>query len=309
MEASSQPVLSPPQLVEYLSTAPGRCIIVDNTSDQTIADAYPLFLRNGISVVTPNKKAFSGSLALWNAIRAAAAIAHSPTNPSSGDAGLLYHEGTVGAGLPVVSTLKDLVATGDQVTRIEGVFSGTMSFLFNRFAPLAGRGGTWSAEVAHARHLGVTEPDPRDDLNGRDVARKLVILARLAGLEVDGTHAVQVQSLIPKQLEGVDGVDAFMRQLPAFDAAMEAIKTEAEDEGRVVRFVGSVDVVKQELRVGVERFDRGHPIAALKAGDQLVSFHTRRYGDRPLVIQGPSASGELTAMGVISDLIKVVQRL
>ena len=163
-------------LAAYLSSAPGRAILVDNTSDPKLAASYPVFLRQGVSVVTPNKKGFSGDLSLWRDIFAAAA---------EGKA-VVYHESTVGAGLPVISTLRDLVDTGDEVTRIEGVFSGTLSFLFNTFAPSSGGGGgasaKWSEVVAKAKELGYTEPDPRDDLNGMDVARKLTILARIAGL-------------------------------------------------------------------------------------------------------------------------------
>lgn len=183
--------MTPQEIVSYLSAAPGRAVLVDNTSDQSLANAYPLFLRAGISVVTPNKKAFSSDLSLWRDIFAAAA---------AGSA-LVYHESTVGAGLPVISTLRDLVATGDEVTRIEGVFSGTLSFLFNTFAPASGTSSAkWSEVVSQAKQLGYTEPDPRDDLNGMDVARKLTILARIAGLDVQSPTSFPVQSLIPEEL-------------------------------------------------------------------------------------------------------------
>jgi homoserine dehydrogenase len=250
-------------------------------------------------VVTPNKKAFSGSYKLWQDISAAAA--------SSGAA--VYHESSVGAGLPVISTLKDLVDTGDSVTRIEGVFSGTMSFLFNSFAPTEGTGGKWSAEVAKAKELGYTEPDPRDDLNGLDVARKLTILARLVGLQVESPTSFPVQSLIPKELESVASGDEFLQRLPEFDAQMEETKSSAEKEGKVVRFVGSIDVAKKEVEVGLQKFDRSHPIAALKGSDNIISFYTKRYGANPLIIQGAGAGGEVTAMGVTADLLKVLQRV
>ena len=280
LSASSQPVLSPQEIIEYLVNAPGKCIIVDNTSNQTVADSYASFLRKGISVVTPNKKAFSGSYEGWQDIFSAA---YSPNNPSGG---LVYHESSVGAGLPVISTLKDLVETGDEVQRIEGVFSGTMSFLFNTFAPTEGKGGRWSEEVKKAKDAGYTEPDPRDDLNGVDVARKLVILARLAGLEVESTSSFPVQSLIPKELESVRSGEEFMEKLSEFDGQMDKVKSEAEGEGKVVRFVGSIDVAKKDVRVGLEKFEKGHPIAALKGSDNIISFYTKRYGSNPLIIQG-----------------------
>lgn len=253
---------------------------MDNTSSQDLANLYPDFLRQGINIVTPNKKAFSSDLKLWDDIFSEA---YSSTRP---DGGFVYHESSVGAGLPVISTLNDLVETGDKILKIEGVFSGTMSFLFNSFAPVEGPGGKWSQEVKRAKDLGYTEPDPRDDLNGLDVARKLVILARIAKLEIQNTSAFPVESLIPKQLEGVTTGDEFLDRLGEFDEEMESIKEEAKKEGKVVRYVGSIDVEKKEVRVGLEKFEIGHPIAALKGSDNIISFHTKRYGNNPLIIQG-----------------------
>lgn len=274
-------------------------MLVDNTSSQDVADAYPQVLEKGISIVTPNKKAFSGSYKLWQDI----------FNAASTSGAMVYHESSVGAGLPVISTLKELVDTGDEVTRIEGVFSGTMSFLFNSFAPTEGKGGKWSEEVKKAKDLGYTEPDPRDDLNGLDVARKLTILARLAGLQVESPTSFPVQSLIPKELESAGSGEEFMQRLHEFDGQMEDVKVQAEKEGKVVRFVGSIDVGKREVKVGLEKFDRSHPIAALKGSDNIISFYTKRYGANPLIIQGAGAGGEVTAMGVTGDLIKVLERL
>jgi len=298
LAASNQTPPSLPQVVEYLAGAPAKVVLVDNTSSQDVADAYPLFLSRGVSIVTPNKKAFSGSYQLWKDIFAAAA--------ASGAA--VFHESSVGAGLPVISTLKDLVDTGDEVTKIEGVFSGTMSFLFNSFAPTSGSGGKWSAEVTKAKELGYTEPDPRDDLNGLDVARKLTILARLSGLEVESPSSFPVQSLIPAELESVASGDEFLQRLPEFDARMEETKAAAEREGKVVRFVGSIEVATKQVKVGLETFDRSHPIAALKGSDNIISFYTKRYGANPLIIQGAGAGGEVTAMGVTSDLLKVLSQ-
>jgi homoserine dehydrogenase len=280
LENSKQPVLDLPGILVYLGTAPGKCILVDNTSNQEIAESYPSFLKHGISIVTPNKKAFSDTLGLWRDIFT---VAYSPQNPSGG---LIYHESSVGAGLPVISTLRDLVETGDEVVKIEGVFSGTMSFLFNSFAPVEGQGGKWSAEVRKAQELGFTEPDPRDDLNGLDVARKLVILARIAGLDVEGTNAFPVQSLIPKELEAVASGGEFLERLGEFDAGMDRLREDAQDEGKVIRFVGSVHVGSKEVKVGLEKFDKGHPIAALKGSDNIINFYTKRYGSNPLIIQG-----------------------
>ncbi|KAL4810292.1 homoserine dehydrogenase [Aspergillus unguis] len=296
--------LTPEEIAKYLSSAPGRSVLVDNTSDPALASSYPVFLRSGISVVTPNKKGFSSDLALWKDIFAAA---------SEGKA-LVYHESTVGAGLPVISTLKDLVATGDEVTRIEGVFSGTLSFLFNTFAPASGSSSAkWSEVVSQAKELGYTEPDPRDDLNGMDVARKLTILARIAGLDVQAPDSFPIESLIPDELASLpsssDGISQFMTRLPEFDGQMAAIKEGAEKAGKVVRYVGSVDVGKKEVRVGLQQFDKDSAIAGLKGSDNIISFYTRRYGSNPLIVQGAGAGGDVTAMGVTADLLKVLERL
>ena len=287
------------KVIDYLAAAPAKAILVDNTSSQDVAEAYPLALSKGISVVTPNKKAFSGSYQLWRDIFTAATTSGAK----------VYHESSVGAGLPVISTLKDLIDTGDTVTKIEGVFSGTMSFLFNSFAPTDGQGGQWSEEVKKAKALGYTEPDPRDDLNGLDVARKLTILARLAGLPVESPTSFPVQSLIPKELESCSSGDEFLEKLPAFDNQMEQTKAAAEAAGKVVRFVGSIDVAAKQVKVGLEMFDRSHPIAALKGSDNIISFYTQRYGANPLIIQGAGAGGDVTAMGVTGDLIKVISQI
>lgn len=297
--------LSPEEIATYLSKAPGRAVLVDNTSDPTLANSYPVFLRKGISIVTPNKKAFSSNLALWRDIFSSAATADA----------LVYHESTVNAGLPIISTLRDLVATGDKVTRIEGVFSGTLSFLFNQFAPVSPTGAEkkWSEVVAQAKELGYTEPDPRDDLNGTDVARKLTILARIAGLEVENSDSFPIESLIPKELEslpaGSDGAAQFMQRLGEFDEQKEKVKKDAEAEGKIVRYVGSVDVGSKTVKVGMQKFDKGSAVTGLKGTESIVNFYTERYGESPLIVQGAGAGGPVTAMGVTADLIKVLERL
>ncbi|KAL9083609.1 MAG: hypothetical protein Q9159_005680 [Coniocarpon cinnabarinum] len=309
LNTSTTPPLQATQLAEFLSKAPGRAVVVDNTSSQEIAEAYPLYLQNGISVITPNKKAFSADLPLWDGVFGSAANGDAP-NPAT--AGFVYHEPTVGACLPVICTLKDLIDTGDIVERVEGVFSGTMSFLFNTYMashPHPGAGDPkFSAEVRKAKDLGFTEPDPRDDLNGLDVARKLTILARLCGLRVQSPTSFPVQSLIPKELESCRSGEEFMSRLPEFDHEIDALKKEAEAEHKVLRYVGSADLVKGELEVGLRKYDPSSPIGGLKGAASVISFKTKRYVD-PLVVQGAGAGGELTAMGVTADLIRVMERL
>ena len=157
-----------------------------------------------------------------------------------------------------------------------------------------------------SKSLGYTEPDPRDDLNGLDVARKLTILARIAGLKIESPTAFPVQSLIPKELESCKSGDEFMEKLPQYDDEMEKVKAAAEKSGKVVRFVGSIDMAKKEVKVGLEEFEKSSAIAGLKGADNIISFHTKRYGAQPLIVQGGGAGGEVTAMGVTSDLLKLL---
>ncbi|KAL7275137.1 Homoserine dehydrogenase [Rhizina undulata] len=303
--AGTAPLSFPDETLKFLTSAPGPVILVDNTSSEALASSYPAFLAKGVHIVTPNKKGFSSDISLWESIYAASA------NGGNKDGGYVFHESTVGAGLPVLSTVKELIETGDEIRKIEGVFSGTMSFLFNSFAPLDGNnGGKGFAEcVAQARDLGYTEPDPRDDLNGLDVARKLTILARLSGLNVATPTSFPIQSLIPAPLESAASADEFLQGLGAFDGDMEKVKAEAEAKGAVVRYVGSLDVVSKQVQVGLQIFDKTSAIAGLKGSDNIISIYTKRYGDRALIIQGAGAGAEVTAMGVLGDLIKVLQRL
>ena len=314
------------EIADYLASAPKggggntqrcRSILVDNTSDQKVAEAYPHFLSKGVSIVTPNKKAFSSSFELWQELVSAAAMSTA----------MVYHESSVGAGLPIISTLKDLLVTGDEVLRIEGIFSGTMSYLFNTFAPVGDRKGSeaaikWSDIVIQAKDAGFTEPDPREDLNGMDVARKLTILARLAGLQIAGPMDFPVQSLIPQALQGNSpsksptssshqlSTEDFLKRLPEHDQEIESYKSEAKALNKVVRYVGSIDLARKSLQVGLKMVEPASPIATLKGSDNLICFYTRRYGiENPLVIQGAGAGAEVTAMGVTADLIRVIERL
>lgn len=294
---------TPEEIAAYLTSTPGRAILVDNTTDLGLAQAYPTFLNQGVSIVTPNKKGFSESMALWNEIFAAA---------TQGNA-LVYHQCTVGGTLPILSTLRDMLATGDEVLRIEGVLSGTLSYLFDTFMPAAGASETrWSSLVAHALEIGETEPDPRDDLNGLDFARKLTIIARVLGLDVADAISFSVESLIPEELrslsDSVEGSKQFMKELPKYDCRMDLARAEAGKQGKVLRYYGSIDVPTKVIKVGLQQVDGGSPIAKLN-GSQLVSIYTKRYGATPLMLKGGGGGGEITAMGLMADLLKAMERL
>lgn len=296
---SKKPGMKPAEIVAFLKKSPLPSILVDNTSNQLIASSYPLFIKAGISVATPNKKAFSSDIKLWNEIFDYAG------KPGYG---LCYHESSVGAGLPLISPLKEMIQTGDEVIKIEGIFSGTLSYIFNEFSTTKPSDVKFSDVVKVAKQKGYTEPDPRDDLNGLDVARKVTILARISGLPVKDAKSFPVQSLIPKELESVASGDEFLEKLPEFDDRMENLKKEAAKEGKVLRFIGSVDVPNKKTSVQILKYDASHPFASLKGSDNVISIKTKRYTN-PLIIQGAGAGAAVTAMGVLGDVIKIAQRI
>lgn len=297
--ADAKPLLSTNDLVKFLKESKKPSILIDNTSNSSIAEAYPRFVEAGISIATPNKKAFSSELSLWNAIFNALEA------PSGG---LVYHEATVGAGLPIIGPLRDLVATGDKIETIEGIFSGTLSYIFNEFSTTEASDVKFSDVVKVAKELGYTEPDPRDDLNGLDVARKVTILARISGFNVESPTSFPVESLIPKPLESVESSDEFMQHLPEFDSDIQKAKDAALAENKVLRFVGRVDFKNNKVSVEVGKYGFDHPFASLKGSDNVVAFKTERYPN-PLIIQGAGAGAEVTAHGVLADAIKIAERI
>ena len=200
----------------------------------------------------------------------------------------------MGAGLPVITTLRDLVDTGDEVLAIEGIFSGTLAWLFNRFDGSQ----PFSALVAQARSMGYTEPDPRDDLSGVDVARKLVILAREAGHALS-LEQVQVESLVPALLRD-GGVDNFMARLGESDASLLQ-----RLQGARARGTALCGTARCGRCLGRPELPADHAFANLRLTDNVVQFRTRRYCDNPLVVQGPGAGPEVTAAGVFADLLRV----
>ncbi|MBL8245088.1 MAG: bifunctional aspartate kinase/homoserine dehydrogenase I, partial [Rhodanobacteraceae bacterium] len=257
-----------------------------------VADHYPKWLAAGIHVLTPNKQAGGGPLARYRAVQAAA---------KSGRARWRY-EATVGAGLPVIGTLRDLIDTGDRIERIEGIFSGTLAYLFNRFDGQA----PFSELVRQAKQAGYTEPDPRDDLSGLDVARKLVILGREMGLElsVDNVH---VESLVPAALADAS-VDGFLQGLSSFDEPMRQRFEAARDNQQVLRYCAVLDA-SGRAEVALKALPAFHPFAHIALTDNIVSFATARYRNNPLSVRCPGAGPDVTAAGVFADLLRVAAGL
>jgi len=282
-------------------------VVVDNTSSDEIARLYPLWLKNAWNIVTPNKKALSSDLSLWEDIKASLG-----PNPYT-DLRLGY-EATVGAGLPIIRALTDLVETGDEIIKIEGVLSGTLSYIFNEYSSASSganvTGPSFSTIVSVAREKGYTEPHPGDDLNGADVARKLTILSRLvpslSSHLPEGYKSVSITSLVPDELATVTSGDEFVKRLADFDARYEKLKEEAKAEGKVLRYAGVVDVQSGSIKAALEKYPVTHPFAtSLQGSDNIIAFHTKRYPVRPLIVQGAGAGAVVTAMGVLGDVLKL----
>ena len=211
-------------------------------------------------------------------------------------------EANVGAGLPVVSTLRDLIASGDEIVRIDGILSGTLSYLFNTFDGSV----PFSSLVADAHGLGFTEPDPRDDLSGQDVARKLLILARQIGLKMD-LGDVKVDSLVPAPLARGKYSSRFLKAYQRYDGAIANRVRRAATRDAVLRYVGTLE--RGRARAGLKEFPRSHPVASAKGSDNVIAFTTKRYARTPLVVQGPGAGADVTAMGIFSDILKLLHYL
>lgn len=262
-------------------------VIVDCTSNDDMASLYSQWLSQGIHVVTPNKKANSGPLKRYQEIRAAAR-------------GSFYlDQTTVGAGLPLLSTLRDLMRTGDEIIEISALVSGTLSFIFNSFNGQ----NKFSEVLLQARAKGYTEPDPRDDLSGSDVARKIVTLAREGRLEIS-MEDLKIQDLVPEKLRKLKTSEEFLARAAEMDGEMEKLRKRAADAGEVLRYVGTVNA-RGKGSVGLRKFALTHPMAHVSGTDNLVMFRTRRYDQQPLIVQGPGAGPEVTAGGVLADLVRL----
>jgi aspartokinase/homoserine dehydrogenase 1 len=268
--------------------------IVDCTADPGIAGHYYDWLRKGIHVITPNKKANSGPLDQYLKLRALQRQSYTH----------YFYEATVGAGLPTVSTLRGLLETGDKILQIEGIFSGTLSYIFNNFKD----GRAFSEVVGEAKEAGFTEPDPRDDLSGTDVARKVIILARESGLKLELSN-IPVESLVPEPLRACASAQEFMQQLPKFDPEFAKKQEDADNAGEVLRYVGVVDVTNQKGVVELRRYKKDHPFAQLSGSDNIIAFTTRRYKNQPLIVRGPGARAQVTTGRIFRDILRLASYL
>ncbi len=254
--------------------------LIDTTAS---AGTLPLLRRaieRGATVAMSNKKPLAGPQADWDELV---------------KSGRVYFETTVGAGLPVINTLQALLATGDEVEQIQGCFSGTLGYLFSQLES----GAAFSQALADAKAQGFTEPDPRDDLSGADVARKAVILARLIGRKLEVAD-VKLEGLFPADMAGLSR-DEFMANLGRLDADYAARAAKAKAQGKVLRYVATV--TPETCKVGLEQVPAPSDIGALSGPDNIVVIQTKRYHDNPLIIKGPGAGLPVTAAGVFADIL------
>jgi homoserine dehydrogenase len=259
---------------------PSPCIVVDVTAQDGAETQLAAAVGDGHRVVLANKKPLCASLDLFHALTSA---------------GQTRYEATVGAGLPIVSTLRSLIDTGDQIQRIEGCFSGTLGFLTTELQ----NGRLFSSAVAEARVNGWTEPDPRDDLSGADVARKALILARTSGFGGEFDR-ISVEALYPKTMADLS-INEFMAGLTSLDEPMRGRFDEAAATNQTWRYMAQV--ATDTLHVGLVQVDMRSAAGQLQGPDNLVVFQTRRYHERALRVSGPGAGVDITAAGVLSDLI------
>ena len=263
-------------------------VFVDCTSDKDIVQYYHMLLDASISVVTPNKVANSGSYSEYMSLQKTAL-----------QRGVKFlYETNVGAGLPIINTIQGLIASGDKFLKIEAILSGTLSYIFNNFA----KGVKFADVVREAKANGFTEPDPREDLSGADVARKILILAREVGVPLESVD-IQVAQILPDNCLAAPTVDAFFEEMENSDAYFANLVESAEAEGKKLRYIASLDGGKAVVEL--QTVDASHPFYNLSGSDNIVSFTTDRYRDRPLVIKGPGAGAEVTASGVFADIMSI----
>jgi aspartokinase/homoserine dehydrogenase 1 len=264
-------------------------VLVDCTSNEALAMSYVEYLAAGFHVVTPNKKSNTDSWEYYQELRRTA---------QSTNRRFLY-ETTVGAGLPVIDTFQSLVKAGDELQQFEGILSGSLSYIFGKLD----EGMSISEATAIAKSNGFTEPDPRDDLSGMDVARKLLIMAREAGMKLELSD-ISIESVLPSDFDDSGSIDDFMANIKKLDSVYEAKVSAAKSEGKVLRYIGNI--VDGQCKVTIEAVGIAHPLYSIKDGENALAILSRYYQPLPFVLRGYGAGAAVTAAGVFGDLLRTL---
>jgi aspartokinase/homoserine dehydrogenase 1 len=279
-------------LAEFFNTMTSlnlqNSIFIDCTASDEVVKMYNKILDANISIVTPNKKAISGQYQQYLEIKKAARK-HNVQ---------FAYETNVGASLPIIGTIRDIIVSGDKIVKMEGVLSGTLSYIFNSFC----QGKTFSTVVKEAKEKGYTEPDPREDLKGSDVARKLLILCREIGLTFE-REDIYIENILPESAIKAKSIESFFKELKKLDKEFEKKRKHAAEKNCVLRYIAQLENNKAEILL--KEVDENHPFYKLSKNDNILALYTVYCQDRPIVIKGPGAGVEVTAAGVLADIIRV----
>ena len=268
----------------------GHTLIIDCTSSEMVSSNYKNWIEESINIITPNKKALSAKQEYYDSIKTASM--HTGSH--------CLYETTVAAGLPVIASVKSLIETGDIIYSIEGLFSGTLAYLFNVYDGLK----PFSQIVREAKENGYTEPDPRDDLTGIDVARKLTILGREAGRKIEMKN-FEIESLVPEKLVNIDA-DQFLEKLQEYDSDMQKRYDRAKANSMSLRYVASLDK-DNNVFIGLKEYPYDHGFCNIRLTDNIVQIQSKRYSNNPIIIQGPGAGPEVTAAGIFADIVNLIK--
>ncbi len=266
-------------------------IFIDNTADDRVSQEYKRYLENNIGVVTCNKIACADNFINYKTLKTVSRKFNSP----------FLFETNVGAGLPVIDTLSNLIASGDQIIKIEAILSGSLNYIFNNFKT----DDSFHKIVQDAMKKGLTEPDPRIDLSGIDVARKILILARESGLEIE-LDDVKINPFLPKEVCDIDDTDLFLKSLKKYKSHFNLYLTNARFNQSSLKYVARLNDGKAE--VGLKEIPPGHDFFNIEGSDNIILFYTARYKDNPLIVKGAGAGAAVTASGIFGDIIRIGKR-
>lgn len=287
---NTKKVLTLDEIISFVKEIkPLNPVFVDCTASSELPERYVDILKAGMSIVTPNKKANSMKIDYYHELRKVANRMRRR----------FLYETNVGAGLPIIDTLQNLFKSGDKLTGFTGIMSGSLSYIFGRLDEDV----PFSKAVAEAKELGFTEPDPRDDLNGMDVARKALIIARETGADIE-LEDIKIDKVFPKTFDSSGSVEQFMKNLPKVDEYFSKKISQLRNEKKVLRMGASI--MDGKCKVGILEVDKKNPLYGVTGGENAFVFHTERYAPIPLTVRGYGAGAAVTAAGVFGDILRTV---